>query len=66
MNNQHDLFDQLDDSLVEDTPTPDPIAPSLLGSLAPIMQPESLARIEANYQEWLSRQVWAREKEEAE
>jgi hypothetical protein len=30
------------------------------------MQPESLARIEANYQEWLSRQAWAREKEEAE
>lgn len=49
MTDQHDLFDQ-----DEDQPSPDYIAPSLVGSLAPIMHPESLARIEANYQLWLA------------
>lgn len=37
-----------------DDQAPDYTAPSLVGSLAPIMHPESLRRIEANYQAWLA------------
>lgn len=59
MDNQHELFDQPTD---EDQPAPDYIAPSLIGSLAPIMHPESLARIEANFTVWLNAQEWYQER----
>jgi hypothetical protein len=62
MSNQDELFNQDTEETTESAPATDRVAPSLLGSLAPIMQPESLARIEANWREWLSRQAWYREK----
>lgn len=48
-----DLFTQ-DEPQADDVPATDPIAPSMLGNLAPIMHPDSLRRIEAAYQRWLA------------
>lgn len=62
MNSQHELFDQPGEPQADDQLVTDRLAPSLTGSLAPIMHPDSLARIEANYQAWLKER---KEKEES-